>query len=433
MKIAFLTAGAAGMFCGSCMLDNALARAMIQLGHECLLVPLYTPIRTDEEDISVDQVFFGGINVYLQQKLPFLKWLPKWIDAPLNNAGLVRRLTKNTGKISMKLLGQMTVSMLEGIHGHQRKEAQRLCDWLSRDIKPDVILFSNMMIAGILPELKRRLDSKLWIILQGDDVFLDSLPEPYRGKSIAKMSQLDQFVDGYVAHSDYYAAHMAKMISLPIKKIKVIPLGIDTKEFISSTAPAKELHNDFKIGYFARLSREKGIDRVVEAFIEAAKNPSFKNARLEIAGYLGPQNEELWQALKNKLSEAGLDDRYTYHGSVDRQAKLVFLRSIDLLCVPTAYREPKGLFVLEAFAAGAPYLLPDHGAFPELHQRLNFGSLFKANDSTDLVQQLIKASQRFDLGSWYEINAQDRSRLLSEIHILEMAKRKLDAISAPVS
>ncbi len=49
------------------MLDNALARAMIQLGHECLLVPLYTPIRTDEEDISVDQVFFGGINVYFNK------------------------------------------------------------------------------------------------------------------------------------------------------------------------------------------------------------------------------------------------------------------------------------------------------------------------------------------------------------------------------
>ncbi len=226
----------------------------------------------------------------------------------------------------------MTVSMLEGIHGHQRKEAQRLCDWLSRDIKPDVILFSNMMIAGILPELKRRLDSKLWIILQGDDVFLDSLPEPYRGKSIAKMSQLDQFVDGYVAHSDYYAAHMAKMISLPIKKIKVIPLGIDTKSLSPQLRRRRNSTTISRLAILHGCHAKKGIDRVVEAFIEAAKNPSFKNARLEIAGYLGPQNEELWQALKNKLSEAGLDDRYTYHGSVDRQAKLVFLGHRFVMC-----------------------------------------------------------------------------------------------------
>ncbi len=68
MKIVYLTAGAGGMFCGSCIHDNALAKELIQLGHECLLVPVYTPIRTDDEDVSADQVFMGGLMSTFNRK-----------------------------------------------------------------------------------------------------------------------------------------------------------------------------------------------------------------------------------------------------------------------------------------------------------------------------------------------------------------------------
>src|SRR5205823_11236382 len=69
MKIAYVTAGAGGMFCGSCMRDNTLAAALARLGHDALLVPTYTPLTTDEPDVSQRRVFLGGINVYLQEKL----------------------------------------------------------------------------------------------------------------------------------------------------------------------------------------------------------------------------------------------------------------------------------------------------------------------------------------------------------------------------
>ena len=47
MKILFITAGAAGMYCGSCFRDNALAAELKSRGHDVLLVPLYTPTLTD--------------------------------------------------------------------------------------------------------------------------------------------------------------------------------------------------------------------------------------------------------------------------------------------------------------------------------------------------------------------------------------------------
>ena len=70
MKAVFLTAGAAGMYCGSCMHDNALALAMRQAGVDCLLQPVYTPIRTDAESVADERLFFGGIHIYLLQQLP---------------------------------------------------------------------------------------------------------------------------------------------------------------------------------------------------------------------------------------------------------------------------------------------------------------------------------------------------------------------------
>ncbi len=44
-----------------------------------------------------------------------------------------------------------------------------------------------------------------------------------------------------------------------------------------------------------------------------------------------------------------------------------------MLSVPTTYRDPKGLFVLESLAAGVPAAQPRHGAFPEMLERLGGG------------------------------------------------------------
>src|SRR5262249_59740860 len=90
MRITYITAGAAGMYCGSCMHDNTLVAALSRLGYDVLLVPTYTPIRTDEEDVSQKRVFFGGINVYLQQKLGLFRHTPWFLDRLLDAPPLLR-------------------------------------------------------------------------------------------------------------------------------------------------------------------------------------------------------------------------------------------------------------------------------------------------------------------------------------------------------
>ena len=61
MRIAYVSAGAADMYCGSCLHDNTLVAALQRLGHDAVLVPTYTPLRTDEPGVAIERVFFGAI------------------------------------------------------------------------------------------------------------------------------------------------------------------------------------------------------------------------------------------------------------------------------------------------------------------------------------------------------------------------------------
>src|SRR5215510_15125771 len=199
LKIAYLTAGAAGMICGSCMHDNTLARALIALGHDVQLIPLYTPIRTDEPDVTSPRIFFGGINMYLQQKLPLFRWLPKWLDRWLDQGWLINWASGRSVKIDPVQVADLTLSILRGTAGFQKKEVERLAEWLSGDLRPDVIVFSNMLTAGCVPEIKRRMNIPVVVTLQGDDIFLRGLPEPYQSQALSEIRRLADQIDGFIA------------------------------------------------------------------------------------------------------------------------------------------------------------------------------------------------------------------------------------------
>ncbi len=386
-RIVYLTAGAGGMYCGSCLNDNAMAKALPQFGWDTQLVPCYTPIRTDETDTSIDQVFFGGINVWLQQQVPLFRWLPAFADRFLDNPKLIRRVTSSSVQTSPKFLGQMARSMLQGVHGRQRKEVRRLVDWLSREAKPDVVVISNILIAAFVDEMKRKLNCPVVVMLQGDDVFLEMLSASDREACLTEIRRIAQGVDRFVTHSEAYRGYIANYLGIDIGNIDVAPLGLDTADY-ESLGDRVERESGLTIGYLARLAPEKGLHRLVQAFIALKQSGSHDDLRLRIAGWLGPESEPYAQQQWQLLEQAGLKDHFEYLGVVNRQQKLDFLRNIDILSVPTVQREPKGLFVLESMAAGTPVVLPDHGAFPEIILETGGGTLFSNADSKEFVFRL---------------------------------------------
>jgi glycosyltransferase involved in cell wall biosynthesis len=388
LKIAYITAGAAGMYCGSCMHDNTLARALSRLPDvECLLVPTYTPIRTDEEDVSLKRIFMGGINVYLEQQLPLARYLPGFLTRLLDQPGIIRWATSGGIRTDAKKLGALTVSMLRGAGGRQRRQVFELAQWLAHEVKPDIIILTNILIAGFVPELKRMVGTPVLVTLQGDDIFLRDLPAPYQAQALAEIQRLGKQIDGFITHSQFYADFMSSYLQLPSEKFRVMPLGIDLEGLadVESSGTSAE-PGGRTIGYLARLAPEKGLHLLVDAFLQLRQRPDMQDVRLAIAGWLGDHHRAYADEQFQRLREAGLGEAFEYVGSVNRLGKIAFLHGIDLLSVPSPYPDPKGLYVLEALAAGKPFVQPAHGAFPELLAATGGGKLFRPGDTEDLAQ-----------------------------------------------
>jgi glycosyltransferase involved in cell wall biosynthesis len=396
MHIALITAGGAGMFCGSCMHDNTLARALIAMGHEVSLIPTYTPIRVDERDVSSRHVFLGGINVYLDALVPLWNRLPRaatrWLDSP----GLIRLVTRFALSTSASKLGRLTVALLEGDQGPQAREIDEFVRFLGEQLKPDVVCFSNALLAGVLPRLKQGYAGCIVCLLQGDDIFLNDLIEPYRTTAMQLLRERVQLFDRFLVHSEYYRDFMADLLELNRERMHVVPLGIDLAGH--DGLPREQPRDPFTIGYFARICPEKGLHQLVDAFrIVHRQHPQ---TRLVAAGYLGPRDKAYFEKLQH--SAADLGDAFQYAGSPPGHAEKVdFLKLLDVLSVPTTYREPKGLYVLEALANGVPVVQPRHGAFPELLAATEGGLLVNPDDPTDLARELIELianpTRRFEL------------------------------------
>jgi glycosyltransferase involved in cell wall biosynthesis len=401
-KIAYITAGAGGMYCGSCLNDNALAAALTRMGVDVQLIPTYTPIRTDEPNVSTQRVFLGGINVFLQQKSALFRRLPMGLIRWLDNPRLIRWVASRHVRTEAKLLGELTLSMLQGTSGHQRSEVQQLCQWLVNSLRPDLINLTNMLIAGFAPNLKQLLNIPLLVTLQGDDLFLDQFPEPYRAAALKEIERLVAHVDGFLVHSQYYADHMSAYLGIPPERIHQVRLGINTSDFqalaAARGAPAQGASRleashrirPLTIGFMARLAPEKGLHILCDALIRLRQRPQTADTCLRVAGWLAEEHRAYVQSAFGKLAAAGCGDAYCYEGDVDRSGKLQLLRGIDVLCVPTTYREPKGLYVLEAMAAGVPVVQPDHGAFPEMLRATGGGKLVRPNDPGHLADGLFE-------------------------------------------
>jgi glycosyltransferase involved in cell wall biosynthesis len=388
MRIASITAGAAGMFCGSCLHDNTLTSALRGIGHDAMLIPTYTPIRTDEPNVSQHRVFLGGLNVYFNYKSALFRRLPRFVHRLLDRPALLRALNRFNATPDYAALGEMTLTVLRGEDGRQREEVERLAAWLANDVKPEIVTLSNVLLSGIAPALKQRLKVPILAYLQGDDIYLDALRSEHREQAIELIRTNAKHIDGYIATCGYYADYMAGYLGLPRNAIEVLLPGINLTGH--DGAHRQRTTWPYTIGYFARIAPAKGLHLLADAYIRLRQIPNSPPCRLRASGWLGMEHRPYLVEVQQKLAKAGLANDFEYVDSPDHADKVQFLQSLDVLSVPTPYREPKGLYVLEALANGIPVVQPNHGSFPELIAATGGGLLVKPNDPADLAVGLYR-------------------------------------------
>lgn len=381
MRILQITPGAGGMFCGNCFRDNALVAALRKLGHDAVFVPMYLPMRLEEDDESAGTpIFFSGINVYLAQKSALFRKAPDWLRNVLASPGLLKLAAGKAAKTRAADVGELTVSMLCGEEGNQGRDLDELLAWFRTQPPLDAICLSNALLVGMARKLKAELRAPIICYLQGEDSFLDALPENFRDASWQLLAERAADVDLFVAPSRYFADVMSRRLSLPPGKVEVVFNGINLDGYSPAPAPP----NPPVLGFFARMCREKGLDTLVEAYLLLRQRDRVKNLKLHIGGGCGPGDEPFVAELRKRLQSTDAH----FFPNLDRAAKQEFLRGLSVFSVPALYGEAFGLYIIEALAAGVPVVQPDIAAFPELIAATRGGLLCKPADPLALADRL---------------------------------------------
>lgn len=350
------------------------------------MVPLYLPLVTDGDKASPDApVFLGGINLYLQEKAPLFRYAPRWLERLFDSEKLLLKAAARANMTTAKDLGQMTLGSFRGAEGRQGKEWRKLVDWIgAQDPKPDLVSLSNGLLIGIAKTVSNDLGIPVISSLQGEDGFLDSLPEPYLTQAWDAFRQESTHVAKFIAVSEFYAGVMRQRLQVPSDKVGVVLNGIDASQF----APPESLPARPTIGYLARLHYAKGLHTLVDAFILLKARGTVPDLQLRVAGSKIAGDDTYIADQIAKLESVGLDGDFEFRTNIDMAEKVAFLQSLSVLSVPATYGEAFGLFVLEAHACGVPVVQPDHGAFPEVLAHTHGGVLCQPDDPASLADAL---------------------------------------------
>ena len=410
------------MYCGSCLRDNAMATELLARGHDVLLLPVYTPTFTDEPNVSRDHVVLGGISAYLEQYVPFFRNTPSWLDRLWDSKTVLSLASRKSISTNPKMLGEMTVSVLKGEDGFQRKEIDKLIDWLKTEELPDVINLPYTLLIGLAAPLKEALNRPILCTLQGEDLFLDGLQEPYRSEAMNLIRGQVDHVDLFLSVSEYYADFMPQYAGIPRNKISVVPLGINPQGFDLRGARTS---GPFTVGFLARVAPEKGLHVLAEAYRILRQSGDLPDARLEVAGYMASDCKPYLAQIETNLRKAKLDTEFHYRGVLDRAEKISFLRQLDVMSIPATYDEPKGVSLLEAMACGVPLVQPRRGGFTEIVEKTGSGLLIKPDDPESLAAGILEIYRNQERAA--EFGANGFRGLRDHYTAAHMADKLLDA------
>lgn len=181
-----------------------------------------------------------------------------------------------------------------------------------------------------------------------------------------------QRVDAFIALTDF---QKSKFVSagLPSDRLHVKP----NFAFDPGMPPADRPIGEYAL-YVGRLSPEKGIENLIEAYVRHRLPMPLK-----VLG-AGPLEEPM----RRRIAEAGMDEVVTFLGARARPEVERLMQAARFLAFPSICYEGFPMAIAEAFAAGIPVVASRLGAVPDLLMHDQAGWLAHAGDPDDWAATL---------------------------------------------
>ncbi|GGJ78218.1 glycosyltransferase family 4 protein [Deinococcus aquiradiocola] len=184
-------------------------------------------------------------------------------------------------------------------------------------------------------------------------------------------------------------------------RISIVYNGISKNhtELFYIRDPEKNLN----FGFIGRDSPEKGLNLLIESFIELSKIK--QSIELTVAG----NNGDKYRSYKY--------ENISFLGYIEKED---FYKEIDMLVVPSLWDEPFGRVIIEASLRGIPVIVSKNGASRELLKLGVIGLEFDGSQS-DLIKAMGDSLLRFD-----ELRVSSKKRVsnLEDIFSVEKSANK---------
>ena len=360
-----------------------MLQSLSALGHDVFKVPLYLPSNLAGHAKVVDApVFYGAVNVYLKEKLPFYRQAPAWLEHLFDAPFFLQLAAKKSGSTRAAGLEELTLSMLRGEEGRQATELEHLIRYLKTEVKPDVVHLSNALLLGLGRRLRSDLGAGVVCSLQDENEWIDLMDQSYQGRVWDLMSEKAADVDAFVTASRFYARQSQSRLALPAAKINVIYGGIDFSGYERSPLP----FNPPVLGYLCRMSEYFGLGILADAFVDLKKDGRFKDLRLHLTGGHSGDDKPFVRGQMKKIASHGFASDVRIFKDFDKESRIAFLKSLTLLSVPVPGGEAFGAYQVEALAAGVPVVEPNVGCYPEFIETTPGGLIYEPNTGTELAK-----------------------------------------------
>jgi glycosyltransferase involved in cell wall biosynthesis len=386
MKIVHIVPGFGGTFyCGNCLRDSALVASLRAAGHETTILPVYLPLVMDGTVIpDGPPVFYGAVSIYIRQVFPPLRKMPGWLHKLLNSDPVLRYAVKKAGSTRAHGMEGLTESMLLGEDGYQRSDLVEIVRYLRDHERPDIVHFSNALLLGMAPMIRREVGVPVVCSLQDEDVWIDAMEPGARDRLWNLMARRANETDALIAVSHWFAGRMKERMHLREDLVRIVPISITTTGYtyhLPATAPRV-------IGYLSRLCEENGLEVLTDAFLLLKRDTRFRDVRLRLSGGKTGDDDPFIRKQMKKIEKAGLKEMVEIQSDFSGPELDRFFNGLTLISVPVLKGEAFGMYLLESMASGIPVVQPALGAFSEIIARTGGGITYEPNTPEALASAL---------------------------------------------